>query len=350
MKKFLLIFLAVGCYGQNFAQVTPRNILAQKYPLAEIKQSLVAQPNYKPYPKTPAEWQAAVPDSILQNIVKAGEENLNYEFKPISASIAMDFVRSGDRERHSSISFDKRSKLLELAVAESVEGKGRFVEAILNGVWSICEESYWGVPAHIRETGLPDVENPIVDLFTAETASALALADYFAGDKLDKINPLVRQRIYHEANVRFLFPMLDHGDKYRWNDPTRAVNNWNPWIMSNWISTTLLLEKDAARRAEMLHKAMLGMDNYLNGLGDDGGCDEGPSYWTAAGAPACTIAWKCWTRPPKARWTSTTTSSSRTWGRIFTKYTSMATILSTSPTPTPSCVPTGCCSTASATP
>ncbi len=252
--------------------------------MAAIKQSLVSQAQWQPYPRTPAGWKAAVPDSILQSIIKAGEENLDYEFKPISATISMNYVRSGDREEHSAISFDKRNKLLELAVAESIENKGRFTEAILNGVWSICEESYWGVPAHIRGTGLPDVENPVVDLFTAETATALAFADYFVGDKLDEINPLVRKRIYHESNVRFLFPMLDHGNDYSWNNPDHKVNNWNPWIMSNWIATTLMLEKDENRRAEMIRKSMLGLDIYLNGLGDDGGCDEGPSYWTAAGA------------------------------------------------------------------
>jgi len=26
------------------------------------------------------------------------------------------------------------------------------------------------------------------------------------------------------------------------------------------------------------------MNQYVNGLGADGGCDEGPGYWTAAGA------------------------------------------------------------------
>ncbi len=284
MKNSVLTLILLACFNQVIGQVTPRNILAQKYSLAVLKQSIASRDQWKPYPKTPAEWKAAVPDSILQNILKTAEGNLDYEFKPISASISMDFVRSGDRERHSDISFDKRNKLLELAVAESVEGKGRFVEAILNGVWSICEESYWGVPAHISRTGLPDVENPVVDLFTAETATALAFADYFAGEQLDKINPLVRKRIYHESNVRFLFPMLDHGNDYGWNKPGQRVNNWNPWIMSNWIATTLMLEKDQARRAEMIHKAMLGLDIYLNSLGDDGGCDEGPSYWTAAGA------------------------------------------------------------------
>ncbi|MBC8153994.1 MAG: heparinase II/III family protein, partial [Bacteroidetes bacterium] len=58
---------------------------------------------------------------------------------------------------------------------------------------------------------------------------------------------------------------------------------WNPWIMTNWLTATLLLEPDAARRSQMVHAAMQGLDIYLNGLGPEGGCDEGPSYWFAAG-------------------------------------------------------------------
>ena len=284
MKKAVFTFILLALVFQLSAQVTPRNILAQKYSLADVKQSLIPHDQWKPYPKTPAEWKAIVPDSIIKNIVKEGETNLAYEFKPISASISMDFIRSGDRERHSDISFDKRNVLMNLVLAESAEGKGRFTEAILNGVWSICEESYWGVPAHISRTGLPDIENPIVDLFTAETATVLAFTDYFTGDKLDKINPLVRKRIYHETNERFFVPILTNPDFYGWMSKTKAVNNWNPWIMSNWMATNLMIEKDEDRRAEMLHQAMLGLDLYLNGLGEDGGCDEGPSYWTAAGA------------------------------------------------------------------
>ncbi|WP_247235567.1 heparinase II/III family protein [Telluribacter sp. SYSU D00476] len=283
MKKILIIVMTL-CVSTLHAQVTPRNILAKKYSQEQVKQALVPREQYKPYPTTPQEWKAAVPDSVLTRIVKAGQEQLTYTFEPITASTALDFVRSGDRERHSGISFGKRNAMVDLMLAESVEGKGRFTEAILNGVWSICEESFWGVPAHIGNTGLPDVENPVVDLFAAETAAVLGLADYFVGDQLDKINPLVRKRIYFETNRRLFTPMLTKGDTYGWNSPTRPVNNWNPWIMSNWISATLMLEKDEDRRAAMIHKSMTDLDRYLNSLGDDGGCDEGPSYWTAAGA------------------------------------------------------------------
>lgn len=284
MKKITLLTFLLTTALLVQAQITPRNILAQKYTLDQVKQALVAYGQYKPYPTTAAEWRAAVPDSVIRKMIKSGEENLNYSFEPISATISLDFKRSGDRERHSGISFGKRNALMELLLAESVEDKGRFTEAILNGVWSICEESYWGVPAHISGTGLPDIENPVVDLFTAETASVLAMADYFVGAKMDKVNPLFRKRIYHETDVRFFTPMQTRGDNYGWMSKTRPVNNWNPWIMSNWISATLMLEKNQDRRAEMVYGAMDGLDRYLNSLGEDGGCDEGPSYWTAAGA------------------------------------------------------------------
>lgn len=245
---------------------------------------LLKQTDWNPYPRTPAEWKSAVPAGVLEALVKEGVESLTYKFEPITATTALDFVRTGDRTRHSRISFGKRDALMRLIVAESIEDKGRFMEAILNGIWSICEESYWGVPAHIGRTGLPDVTNPVVDLFSAETATGLALADYFVGQKLDKINRLVRARIYHETNHRIFVPMLTRSADYGWMSKTKPVNNWNPWICSNWIASTLFLEQDPVRRGEMIHGAMLALDRYLNSLGDAGGCDEGPGYWNAAGA------------------------------------------------------------------
>lgn len=282
MKQWLLLSSVLFVLNLN-AQVTQRNILTSKFSAEQVAAALISKEAFKPYPQSAENWRNALPDSVIQQTIKAGEAGLTFKFEPISASIALDFVRSGDRERHSNISFAKRNTLTELILAESMEDKGRFTEAILNGIWSICEESYWGVPAHIGHTGLPDVDNPVVDLFTAETASVLALADYFIGPKLDKINPLIRKRIYSETNRRLFVPMMTKGDDYGWMSKTKAVNNWNPWIMSNWMMSNLLLEKQASRRAAMLYASLSGLDRYLNGLGEDGGCDEGPSYWFAAG-------------------------------------------------------------------
>jgi hypothetical protein len=267
----------------SLAQITPRHLLEKTYSFEKVKEVLIPFKAYHPYPKTTDDWKKVVPNETLEKVIKEGERALKSDFEAISGSTSLDFVRSGDRLAHSKISFGKRNQLTALILAEGIEGKGRFMEAIFNGIWSICEESYWGVPAHISGTGLPDVENPVVDLFAAETASVLAMADYMVGDKLDDINKLVRKRIYFETNKRIFIPMNTKSDRYGWMSKTKQVNNWNPWIMSNWLMSSLLLEKDDLRRAEMVYAAMKGLDLYINGLGEDGGCDEGPSYWFAAG-------------------------------------------------------------------
>jgi hypothetical protein len=267
----------------SLAQITPRHILEKTYSFEKVKEVLIPFKAYHPYPKTTDEWKKVVPNETLEKVIKEGERALKSDFEAISGSTSLDFVRSGDRLAHSKISFGKRNQLTTLILAESIEGKGRFMEAIFNGIWSICEESYWGVPAHISGTGLPDVENPVVDLFAAETAAVLAMADYMVGDKLDDINKLIRKRIYFETNKRIFIPMNTKSDRYGWMSKTKQVNNWNPWIMSNWLMSSLLLERDDLRRAEMVYAAMKGLDLYINGLGEDGGCDEGPSYWFAAG-------------------------------------------------------------------
>lgn len=277
----ILLTSVIAPLGAAPLQV-PRHLLGKRYLQETVEKLVVSHANWTPYPRTSEEWRTAVPMPLLERLIEAGETAINYRFEPISATIALDYVRNGDRIRHQSISFGKRSALLQLSIAESIEDKGRFMEAIINGLWSICEESYWGVPAHIGDTGLPDVSDPVVDLFAAETAAVMSLVDYFVGAKLDRINPLFRRRIYYETDRRIFVPMLTKSNGYMWMSTTNPVSNWNPWIMSNWIGSTLFLEPNPVRRAEMLHAAMKGLDLYLNSIGDDGGCEEGPNYWGAA--------------------------------------------------------------------
>jgi hypothetical protein len=282
--KISLVSLFLFVIVQLTAQVTQRNILSTHYTLANVQSSLIPASAYHPFPTSAAEWKAAVAEKVLAQLVKDGEAALTYRFEPISATVSLNFVRSGDRLEHSNISFAKRAALKKMIIAESIEQKGRFMEAIINGLWSICEESFWGVPAHIGKTGLPDVDHPVVELFGAETAAVLALTDYLVGPQLDSINVLFRKRIYSETNKRFFVPMVSESAQYGWQSKTQPVNNWNPWIHSNWMMTTLLLEKNETRRAAMLYQSMQGLDSYLNSLADEGSCDEGPGYWFAAGA------------------------------------------------------------------
>ncbi|AQG79942.1 heparinase II/III domain-containing protein [Spirosoma montaniterrae] len=282
----LLIFLLITT-TTGWAQLTPRNLLATRYPVSSVQAALMPRANWKPYPNTPEAWRQALPDSVRTGLVRAGERAANEPFTPLTATLTLDYVRNTNRTRYEAVSFGRRHTLMDLVLAESVEGQGRFTDAILNMVWAICEESGWGVPAHLggqkTGNGLFNVEDRTVDLFGAETAAVLALTDYFVGDQLAKASPLVRPRIYLETNER-LFKPIQESNRYGWLNPAAKVNNWNPWIMANWLTATLLLDPDESCRQQMTFAAMKGLDIYLNGLGENGGCDEGPSYWFAAGA------------------------------------------------------------------
>jgi hypothetical protein len=226
-----------------------------------------------------------------------GLEKLPWPHSPVVGFI--DFVTSGDRSAFEAISFEKRRRLLLLAfrirVSAKTEDVSDFVRAAANGLWALCEESWWGVPAHFSHDGqhhiLPnaDQKNPYIDLFAAETASALAWVGTLIKPELDKLSPEIFLRIQSEINKRILEPFLARNDMW-WMGliPTKdhggKVNNWNPWILSNILATAFLTEKDGKRVAAVVEKSLRCLDVYLNDMPKDGGCDEGPGYWNAAGA------------------------------------------------------------------
>ncbi len=284
---FLLLSIGVMDSFYAAAQTVQRNLL-QKSAQQALPGALIPQALFKPFPQTSAEWKQVLPDSVIAALVRKGEADLKKDFRSIPATVALEYVRNGNRTDYEEISFGNRRQLWNMVLAEAVEGRGRFTDHILDGIWAICEETFWGISAHIHYQkagkGLPDVEDPVVDLFAAETAALLSLTDYFIGPELDKTSKLIRRRISYEITRRVLDPMTTA--KYRWmggGRPDAKLNNWAPWIASNYILANLLIEKDEAKRAAALNIAIKLIDQYVNGLGPDGGCDEGPGYWNAAG-------------------------------------------------------------------
>jgi hypothetical protein len=290
-RSFGLYILLLVLFQETIsAQVFQRDLLTKKYSPSDIKQLLVPQDQWKPFPLQVAEWAKHVPDSIRESIIRQAESIKDKPFTSIPATVTLEYIRNGNRVNYERLSFDKRNRLFTLVLAESMENENRFTDAIVNGVWNICEETYWGVTAHIgsqkKGSGLPDVADPTVDLFGAETAAVLALTDYFTGRKLDDVSPRVRERIAAEVNRKILNSYENEVARYGYfgnGKRTAKVNNWDPWVVSNCMMAFLLLEKNEDRRAKLVSHSMSLLDLYINGLGEDGATDEGPSYWFAAG-------------------------------------------------------------------
>jgi len=99
------------------------------------------------------------------------------------------------------------------------------------------------------------------------------------------VSPLLRKRIRAEVDRRVLTPALQRDDFWWMGFGERKnINNWNPWINSNWLAAVLLLEADPPRRTGSVYKIMRSLDNFINIYPDDGASDEGPGYWGRAGA------------------------------------------------------------------
>lgn len=268
-------------------------MLHQRYSLDDLVGLLIPRADYRPHPTIDdrAAWQN-LPAAVRAAHLRRAEDFLSYDYPSLPATLFLQYSRMGNRRNYERPHFERRGALEMLVTAECIEGKGRFLDDIANGIWAICEESYWGVPAHIRVqragNTLPDAAEPTVDLFAAETGNLIAWIYYLLGDRLDAVSPIVRERMALELGRRILTPLYERDDFHWMGFALRAgqqrVNNWNPWICSNWLAAVLLMETDEARRTATVHKIMRAVDNFIDPYPTDGGCDEGPSYWGRAGA------------------------------------------------------------------
>ena len=259
----------------------PRNLLGSSWTPQLIASALDPRERFHPFPTAsePDGWKK-LPADAAAALVQAGERQLATPWEVLPATLLLEFKRNGNRSRYEAARDRRRKKLQDLALAECVEAKGRFSDEIANGIWLVCEETFWGVPAHLGAqkagTGLPDVAEPIVELFAGETAGLLAWISYLLEPQLRAISPLLPERIRLETERRILTPCLTRDDFSWMGFKGQRLNNWTPWICSNWLTAALLLERDAERRAAAAHRAVRCLDNFLNEYPDDGGCDEGP--------------------------------------------------------------------------
>ena len=278
----------------------PHDLLSTTYTEAFLESHLAAPGAWHPYAKWSdrAAWDA-VPADIRAAVVAHAEADQKAGWKALLASTFLDFKRNGNRSRFEADSFGRRAMLQRLILAECLEGKGRFADDIANGVWLICEETYWGAPAHLGAqragVGLPDVSDPIIELFSAETAQLLAWTNYLLGPQLDQVSPLVNQRIKIEVEHKML-KLARERNNFTWmglggRKQEHRLNNWNPWINSNLLVTNLILEDDPKLRIAETVRIARSVDAYWNDYWPDAAEEEGPGYYSRSVLSLFDVIW-----------------------------------------------------------
>ena len=129
--KRIILFIGCLCF---LCSITAQDRLLENsitpQQLQEVLQPTEKWVTYPAYTDRSA-WTTRIPTEIRENIIKAGEKALAYEWKPDLATDYLAYKRRGE------ILTGRKNQttLNTLVLAELVEGKGRFMDAIINGTW-----------------------------------------------------------------------------------------------------------------------------------------------------------------------------------------------------------------------
>lgn len=285
MKKIITFISFVLCSVCAFCY-TERNLLEKQATPEQLKGMLVMNQKWVTYPTYTdrAGWDAFL-GKHKEQYIRRGEKRLDYQWKVVRATDYLAFERTGNRNAMED-PFDANNKAIaDLLLAELAEGKGRFIDQLINGVFHTCEMTSWALAAHLivqpTNRALPAYDYPVIDLTAGDLGGLLSWTYYFMHDSFDKVDPEISRRLKHELETRVMTPYLTN-DSFWWmgrNYNGRMLNNWNPWCNSNVLMCFMLMENDRDRLAKAVYLTMESVDKFLNYIKADGGCEEGPSYW-----------------------------------------------------------------------
>jgi hypothetical protein len=281
----LCLCMLAGFLQPAFGQ---RNILSKAFTQNELQNKLsnigawrLAQKNNY------LQKVAALPDSVKARLVKEGDKGLKYDWPALPASLYLDYKITGTRYNFERKNNERRKVLNELAVAAIITKDKKYIPQIANGIWTLCEQSTWVLPAHIvvqkEKTGLPDPYEVVIDLGSGTAAAQLSMIQFMLRDELDAYSKGIGKRVFAELNKRIFQPYLTRTDFWWMGFTGQPVNNWNPWVNTNVLMTALYSELAADSVGLIIGKTVKSTDIFVNQYPDDGGCDEGPSYWSEAG-------------------------------------------------------------------
>ncbi|MEA4983261.1 MAG: heparinase II/III family protein [Paludibacter sp.] len=287
IRNTLLFSLIFFCTLFTYGASAERNFLSQHQSPEAVFKKLIPRQEWVKYP---AYTDRAAWDKLLgenkASLIQRGEKQLNYTWQVVKATDYLEYERSGNRDIMQNPNSDNNNALADLVLAELAEGKGRFTDQIINGVFYNCERTSWVLSAHLSaqksKRSLPDYTENVIDLFSAELGSLLSWTYYFFHAEFDKVDPVISKRLRHELYQKIIIPYREN-DNFWWMAfhprPDGMVNNWNPWTNFNSLQCIALMEDDMTQLSKDVYRSMQSVDKFINYVSYDGACEEGPSYW-----------------------------------------------------------------------
>lgn len=172
----LIVLFFLSCI--NVAAYTERNYLQNVVSQENLANCLVLNQKWVTYPSyNDREGWNRFLGEYKDEIIKDGEALLDYTWKVVRATDYLEFERSGNRVVMERPFNDNNQAIVKLMLAELAEGKGRFVDQLINGVFHTCEMTSWALSAHLitqpTHRALPTPTYPLIDLTAGDLGGLL---------------------------------------------------------------------------------------------------------------------------------------------------------------------------------
>lgn len=219
---------------------------------------------------------AELPDAA--RAIQKAENVLKTEPPAAAEELYKEYYKNGNRDSYQKVFFTLEGRIRDLAIAEALEDRGRFVNRLNVEIERFCNLKSWVLPAHDRNAKIYDGLTMYSDLGSTLAAADVAIAINLLGDKLDA---KVVEKARNEVELRVLQPyeraIKQVYDGMWW---IRTVNNWNAVCHAGTIVAALNVVESKERRAFFIAGAEYFSERYfMNGFSDDGYCSEGLGYW-----------------------------------------------------------------------
>ena len=206
---FGLFALCTISYAQDRSVVS----LEALYNQYDSEGILPKDASWFPYPdySDRSSW-AELLGSHVEYLITNGEKYLDYTWQSVDATAYLAYERTGNRQVMEKPMSANRVALNALMLAELAEGKGRFLDQLINGTWHISHMPSWVLSAHLprQKTGrtLPDPSQQIIDLGSSPLGAQLSAAHHFFHEAFDQVDPVISRVIKSAVKKQILDPYL----------------------------------------------------------------------------------------------------------------------------------------------
>jgi hypothetical protein len=257
-----------------------RSLAVDEARVAELAALLPEKPEAPGRPVSDrAAWARVAAQPWAAEVVREAERAAAESPADLGDNLFLLFTQEGTRAEYEKPFRARLERVTSFAVAEGIEGRGRFLPALERELAAVLSEKTWVAPAH--DGSLRNFKGEWIEVELAASARgwALATVEGWLGERLA---PGTREAIRREVRRRVLDPYFA---QLRRGTPSNGWwwmagdNNWNTVCHAGVLGAGFALLESREERARLLAGVEAGLPYFFKGFASDGYCLEGVGYW-----------------------------------------------------------------------